>query len=160
MKIGICPGSFDPITYGHLDIIKKAAKIFDKVIVLVVINPAKTPSFDVKQRLEMISIATEGIPNVVADCYEGLLVDYAKSVGACAIVKGLRGTSDFEYEFQMALTNKKLCDQIETIFLTTNMYNMYLSSSVVRQIAAFGGDLSGLVPKKLRDIIKERFKKD
>ncbi len=160
MKICVCPGSFDPITYGHLDIIKKAAKIFDRVIVLVVINPAKRPTFTVKERLEMINIATDDMPTVVSDCYDGLLVDYAKAVGACAIVKGLRGISDFEYEFQMALTNKKLCDSIETIFFNTSMYNMYLSSSVVRQVASFGGDISGLVPKKLHGIIKERFKRD
>ncbi|MEG2144605.1 MAG: pantetheine-phosphate adenylyltransferase [Oscillospiraceae bacterium] len=160
MRIAICPGSFDPITYGHLDIIKRATKIFDKVIVLVITNPTKTPAFDVNKRVEMINIATEGIPNVEADSYDGLLVNYVKEVGACAIVKGLRATSDFEYEFQMALTNKKLCDQVETIFLTTSMYNMYLSSSVVRQVACYGGDLSGLVPKKLHGIIKERFTKE
>ena len=160
MKICVCPGSFDPVTYGHLDIIKKASEIFDKVIVLVVINPSKTPSFTVEERLEMIRAVTGDIPHVEVDSYDGLLVEYAREKGACAIVKGLRGTSDFEYEFQMALTNKKLCDSIETVFFNTDMHNMYLSSSVVRQVAEFGGDLSGLVPRKLHKMISERLKRD
>lgn len=156
MRTAVCPGSFDPITYGHLDIIKRAAKLFDKVIVLVVINPDKSPSFTTQERLEMISSVTDEIENVEVDCFEGLLIEYVRDRGAVAIVKGLRAMSDFEYEFQMALTNKKMYPEAETIFLTTSMYNMYLSSSLVKQVARFGGDISGLVPRRLHDLVKHR----
>ena len=155
-KIAICPGSFDPITNGHLDIIKRASTLFDKVIVLVVINPVKTAAFTPQERAEMISVATEGMPNVEVDTYNGLLVDYLRQVGATAIVKGLRAVSDFEYEFQMALTNKMLLPYAETVFLTTSAQNMYLSSSIVKQVAQFGGDISGFVPRRLHKRIKER----
>ena len=155
-KIAICPGSFDPITNGHLDIIKRASTLFDKVIVLVVINPVKTAAFTPQERAEMISVATEGMPNVEVDTYNGLLVDYLRQVGATAIVKGLRAVSDFEYEFQMALTNKMLLPYAETVFLTTSAQNMYLSSSMVKQVAQFGGDISEFVPRRLHKRIKER----
>ena len=155
-KIAICPGSFDPITNGHLDIIKRASTLFDKVIVLVVINPVKTAAFTPQERAEMISVATEGMPNVEVDTYNGLLVDYLRQVGATAIVKGLRAVSDFEYEFQMALTNKMLLPYAETVFLTTSAQNMYLSSSIVKQVAQFGGDISEFVPRRLHNRIKER----
>ena len=156
MKIAICPGSFDPITNGHLDIIKRASTLFDKVIVLVVINPIKNASFTPQERAEMIAEATVGMPNVEVDTYDGLLVDYLRQVGATAIVKGLRAVSDFEYEFQMALTNKMLLPYAETVFLTTSAQNMYLSSSIVKQVAHFGGDISEFVPRKLYKRIKER----
>lgn len=156
MTIAVCPGSFDPITYGHLDIIKRAAKLFDHVIVLVVINPDKSPSFSTEERLEMIRSVIEELPNVSADCFEGLLIDYVREKDATAIVKGLRAMSDFEYEFQMALTNKRMYPEAETVFLTTSMYNMYLSSSLVKQVAKFGGDISGLVPRRLHDVVKKR----
>ena len=155
-KIAICPGSFDPITNGHLDIIKRASTLFDKVIVLVVINPVKTAAFTPQERAEMISVTTEGMPNVEVDTYNGLLVDYLRQVGATAIVKGLRAVSDFEYEFQMALTNKMLLPYAETVFLTTSAQNMYLSSSIVKQVAQFGGDISEFVPRRLHKRIKER----
>ena len=155
-KIAICPGSFAPITNGHLDIIKRASTLFDKVIVLVVINPVKTAAFTPQERAEMISVATEGMPNVEVDTYNGLLVDYLRQVGATAIVKGLRAVSDFEYEFQMALTNKMLLPYAETVFLTTSAQNMYLSSSIVKQVAQFGGDISEFVPRRLHKRIKER----
>lgn len=155
-KIAICPGSFDPITNGHLDIIKRASTLFDKVIVLVVINPVKTAAFTPQERAEMISVATEGMLNVEVDTYNGLLVDYLRQVGATAIVKGLRAVSDFEYEFQMALTNKMLLPYAETVFLTTSAQNMYLSSSIVKQVAQFGGDISEFVPRRLHKRIKER----
>ena len=154
-KTAICPGSFDPITNGHLDIIKRASTLFDKVIVLVVINPVKTAAFTPQERAEMISVATEGMPNVEVDTYNGLLVDYLRQVGATAIVKGLRAVSDFEYEFQMALTNKMLLPYAETVFLTTSAQNMYLSSSIVKQVAQFGGDISEFVPRRLHKRIKE-----
>lgn len=156
MRIAVCPGSFDPITLGHLDIIKRASKLFDKVVVLVVINVDKKPSFTLEERMEMVQLVVKDIGNVEVDFYEGLLVDYVRKVGACAVVKGLRAVTDFEYEFQMALTNKKLFPFAETIFLTTSMYNMYLSSSLVKQVARFGGDISDFVPIQLHDQIKER----
>ena len=120
------------------------------------VNAEKNAAFSVEERIDMIKISTKGFPNVTVDFFDGLLVDYVKSVGACAIVKGLRAISDFEYEFQMALANKQLYDQAETVFFTTSAENMYLSSSLVRQIASFGGDVSGSVPEEIVDIIKKR----
>ena len=155
MRIAICPGSFDPVTLGHMDIITRACKIFDKVIVAVPVNPDKRASFTVEERMEMLRIATEGM-NVEVDCVRGLLADYAKEKQAVAIVKGLRAMTDFEYEFQMALTNKKLNPEVETMFLPTSMENMFLSSSMVKQIAGFGGDISHFVPGCLLDTINER----
>ena len=156
MRIAVCPGSFDPITYGHLDIINRACKLFDQVVVLVIQNLDKNPSFTAEERVEMIRSVTGEIDNVVVDTFEGLLVDYVKEKQAVAIVKGLRAMSDFEYEFQMALINKKMYPEAETVFLTTSMHNMYLSSSMVRQVARFNGDISGLVPRKLREQVRER----
>ena len=155
MRIAICPGSFDPVTLGHMDIITRACKIFDKVIVAVPVNPDKRASFTVEERMEMLRIATEGM-NVEVDCVRGLLADYAKEKQAVAIVKGLRAMTDFEYEFQMALTNKKLNPEVETMFLPTSMENMFLSSSMVKQIAGFGGDISHFIPESLLDRINER----
>ena len=160
MRIAVCPGSFDPVTYGHLDIFKRASKLFDKVIAVVVINPDKTPTFSVEERMEMIREVTVEYPNVEVDYYSGLLINYVRDKNAVAIVKGLRAMSDFEYEFQMAITNKKLYPAAETVFLTTSMYNMYLSSSLVRQMAQFKGDLSGLVPRCLHERVYERFEKE
>lgn len=156
MRIAVCPGSFDPVTKGHLDIILRASKLFDKIIVLVVINPDKTPSFTVTERMEMIRRATTEIDNMEIDCFSGLLMDYVQEKGALAIVKGLRAVTDFEYEFQMALINKKLNPKADTLFLTTSAENMYLSSSIVKQIASFGGDISDFVPKQILDDVKER----
>lgn len=155
----ICPGSFDPITRGHLDIIRRASSLFERVIVLVVINRDKTPSFTVSERAAMIRACVQELPNVEVDSYEGLLVDYARAKGACAIVKGLRAVSDFEYEFQMALTNKKLLPEAETVFLATSTENMYLSSSLVKQIASFGGDISGFVPDIVAEMVQGRLGK-
>ena len=155
-RIAICPGSFDPVTMGHLDIIRRASVLFDKVIVLVVVNPVKNTSFTPEERVELIRKSVEGIPNVEVDLYMGLLVDYVRSKGAVAIVKGLRALSDFEYEFQMALMNKKMVDQAETVFLTTNAEHLYLSSSLVKQIAYFGGDISDFVPACIHDEVKQR----
>ncbi len=155
----VCPGSFDPITRGHLDIIRRASSLFERVIVLVVINRDKTPSFTVSERAAMIRACVQELPNVEVDSYEGLLVDYARAKGACAIVKGLRAVSDFEYEFQMALTNKKLLPEAETVFLATSTENMYLSSSLVKQIASFGGDISGFVPDIVAEMVQGRLGK-
>jgi len=159
MRTAVCPGSFDPVTYGHLDIFKRASGLFDKVIVLVTINPDKRPSFTPEERMEMIKEVTADLPNVEVDCYCGLLMDYVREHNAAAVVKGLRAMSDFEYEFQMALINKKLYHEAETVFLTTDINNMYLSSSMVKQVAQFGGDISGLVPKRLHDRVYNRLKK-
>lgn len=158
----VCPGSFDPMTMGHYDIIARAAKMFTRVIVLVVPNVAKSPTFSLEERVELIKKSIGGLENVEVDCFDGLLADYIKKVGAGAIVKGLRAVSDFEYEFQMALTNKKLNPQVETLFLTTATQNMYLSSSMVKQIAGMGGDISSFVPEVIRaDIMNRIFiKKD
>ena len=155
MTIAVCPGSFDPVTKGHLDIIQRASKMFDKVIVLVIVNPDKHPTFTTEERVEMLR-ASVNIDNVTADSYCGVSADYVRKVVATVIVKGLRATTDFEYEFQMALTNKKLAPFAETIFLITAAHNMYLSSSVVRQVGSFGGDISGFVPEQVREKIAGR----
>ena len=161
-RIAVCPGSFDPVTYGHLDIITRAAKMFDKLIVVVASNSAKHCSFTPEERVNMIKKCIPDLQNVEVEHYDGLLADYAASKNANAIIKGLRAMSDFEYEFQMALTNKKLNPQVETLFLTTATQNMYLSSSMVKQIAGMGGDISSFVPEVIRaDIMNRIFiKKD
>ena len=159
-RIAICPGSFDPITLGHLDIIKRASAMFDKLIVVIMTNPAKKCSFTAEERREMIEKSISDIENAQVDCYDGLLADYAKQKNACAIIKGLRAMSDFEYEFQMALTNKKLNPDVETLFLTTRAENMYLSSSMVRQIASMNGDITDFVPPVIHnDIISRLYAK-
>lgn len=154
-RIAICPGSFDPITRGHLDIIERAAGLFDEVIVLIMVNPSKkNTAFTAQERVEMARRVTRHIPNVTVDFYSGLLADYARDKNACTLVKGLRAVTDFEYEFQMALTNKKLYPKLETMFMTTGVQYMYLSSSVVRQVASFGGDISEFVcPEILEEIL-------
>ncbi|MBQ8297225.1 MAG: pantetheine-phosphate adenylyltransferase [Ruminococcus sp.] len=160
-RVAVCPGSFDPVTLGHLDIIRRASKLFDKVIVLISRNAGKSaPSFSAAERMLMIQSVTKDIDNVVIDILDGLLADYVERVGAIAIVKGLRAVSDFEYEFQMALANKKLYAGAETVFLTTTAENMYLSSSVVKQIAYFGGDISHFVPEVILEDIKQRLVKE
>ncbi|WP_283607695.1 pantetheine-phosphate adenylyltransferase [Faecalispora anaeroviscerum] len=156
MKIAICPGSFDPVTLGHLDIINRARKIFDHLIVAVLVNPNKHTSFTVEERIDMLKRATADMPDIEVVGFEGLLADYAKIRNATAIVKGLRALSDFEYEFQMALTNKKLNPNLETLFLTTRAENMYLSSSIVKQVASFDGDISNFVPECILDDITQR----
>ncbi len=156
MRIAVCPGSFDPVTLGHTDIITRAAKLFDRVIVLVSVNSQKNTSFTPDERVELIKEVTKDLDNVVVDSHNGLLADYLKKTGACAIVKGLRAVSDFEYEFQQALANKKLYTQAETVFLVTSSENMYLSSSVVKEIASYGGDIRDFVPEAILDKIKNR----
>ncbi len=145
-----------PVTNGHKDIIYRASKLFDRVVVSVTVNVMKNPSFTVVERIQMIEKATSGLGNVVIDVCDGLLADYVKRIGACAIIKGLRAVSDFEYEFQMALANKTLYDGAETLFLTTSSENMYLSSSMVKQIGAYGGDISPFVPECILEDIKRR----
>lgn len=161
MKIAVCPGSFDPITNGHLEIIRRASRMFDKVIVVVMSNYfKKTGAFTPDERVELIKRATCDIPNVEVEMSYGLLADYAREKKAIAIVKGLRAVSDFDTEFQQALANKKLNPEVETVFLTASGENMYLSSSVVKQICEFGGDISEFVPPEIRDDIEKRLRKD
>ena len=160
MKIGIYPGSFDPITLGHLDVISRAVKVFDKLIVAVMVNPNKHFSFTEEERVELIRKAAQGIENIEIVSFDGLLADYAKMRNATAIVKGLRALSDFEYEFQMALTNKKLNPMLDTLFLATSAEYMFLSSSMVKQVASFGGDISAFVPSCILEEIQERLSRD
>ncbi len=160
MKIAIYPGSFDPVTKGHIDVIQRASKIFDKVIVVVMVNPAKKPIFTTQERVDFIKRVTKDIKNVEVDSFVGLVVDYAKMKKAQTLIKGLRAVTDFEYEFQQALTNKKLNEDIETLFLVTNQEYMYLSSTVVRQIAIFGGDITQFVPAEIKDELVARFKQE
>lgn len=159
IKIAIAPGSFDPLTYGHLDIITRAAKLFDKVIAVVVKNPAKQGVFTLEERMKMLKTVTADIENVEVDFHDGLLVDYVCEKGACAIVKGLRALSDFEYEFAQALINKEMYGGADTVFLTTKAENMYLSSSVIREIAAVGGDISPFIPKEICKNIEKKLRK-
>ena len=155
MKLAIYPGSFDPVTNGHIDVIKRATKLFDRVIVAVIRNPEKKPQFGLNERVEMLKLSAQGLRNVVIDSFEGLLVDYARKKRARTIVRGLRAVSDFDYEFQMALTNRKMAPEIETLFMMTDYKYSYLSSSFVKQIAKLGGNISGLVPKAVRDKLKK-----
>lgn len=157
MKLAVCPGSFDPVTIGHLDIISRAATMFDKVVVVVMTNYRKPNySFTPEERVMMLRRCTQDIPNVEIDRYEGLLAEYARQRGAVAIVKGLRAVSDFEDEFQQALTNKKLNPDVETVFVTADAENMFLSSSVVKQVCEFGGDIRAFVPPAVHDDIVKR----
>ena len=154
--VAICPGSFDPITVGHLDIITRTAKMFSRVIVVVMTNAKKKNGlFTPQERMELIRRCTGRLPNVEVDYFGGLLADYAKAQGAAAIVKGLRVLSDYEDEFKQALTNKKLAPEVETIFLVTNTEYMFLSSSVVKEVGSLGGDIEDFVPPEIKeDIIK------
>lgn len=151
MNVAVYPGSFDPITNGHLDIIRRAAKLYDKVIVGVLTNSAKQPMFSKSQRADFIRKSTADIDNIEVSFFDGLLVDFLKRENAKVIVKGLRATSDFEYEFQMALVNKQLCPDVETVFLSSSERFTYLSSSIVREIGKLGGDISVFVPPEILD---------
>lgn len=159
MSIAICPGSFDPITLGHLNIIRRTSKIFDRVIVCVMFNSTKTsPMFTVEERVDMVRRAVSRYPNVTVDSYSGLLAEYAKAHEGAVLVKGLRAASDFEYEFQMNLINKKINPSLETMFLTSDGKYTFLSSSVVREMAQYGADLSGLVPNEIIEDIERKAK--
>lgn len=154
MSIAICPGSFDPITLGHLNIIRRTAQIFDRVIVCVMHNANKpNPMFTVEEKLDMVRRAVSRYPNVAVDSSDGLLAEYARQYEGAVIVKGLRAASDFEYEFQMNLINKKINPELETMFLTASEKYTFLSSSVVREMAVYGADLTGLVPNEIMDEI-------
>lgn len=160
MKIAIYPGSFDPVTSGHLNIIQRAAKIFDKLIVCVMVNAGKRPMFSQEERVEMIRRVTADIPNVEVDFSGDLLADYAKRKGSCVIVKGLRAGSDFENEFQMALINHKINPDLDTMFLTAESQYMYLSSSTVKELGSYGVDLSDFLPCEIIPDFQERIKQN
>lgn len=153
----ICPGSFDPITKGHLDIIERSAELFSQVIVGVLENPGKNPLFSLTERVELIQTAIRHLPNVEVVYFSGLLVDFAQKSEAKVIVKGLRAISDFEYEFQMALNNKRLAPEIETMFMMTKNEYSFLSSSVVREIARYGGNIRDLVTPEIEEALKVKF---
>ena len=156
MKIAIYPGTFDPITNGHLDILERALKLFDKVIITVAKNPTKQPLFDQEERRSMIRSAVKRYKNVEVDMFDGLLVEYARKKKATSLVRGLRAISDFEYELQMALMNRKLDSTLETVFLMPNEKYTYLNSSIIREIARLGGDVRDFVPETVLKALTEK----
>ena len=156
MKTAIYPGSFDPITSGHLNIIRRAASIFDKLIVCVMVNAGKNPMFSLEERVDLMRRVSGDLPNVEIDCSNELLAEYARRRGSCVVVKGLRAVSDFESEFQMALLNRKINPDLDTMFLTADSQYMYLSSSMVKELGAYGGDLSDFLPKEIIPDFQER----
>lgn len=159
-RVAVCPGSFDPITYGHLDIITRAAKVFDELYVVVLNNSSKQPLFSVEERMDLINQVTKRIPNVKVDSFQGLLVDYADGVHAQAIIRGLRAVSDFEYEMQITSMNRVLDDKIETFFIMTNNQYSFLSSSIVKEVAKYGGKISELVPDEVEEALLKKFDDD
>lgn len=157
--LAVYPGSFDPITNGHLDLLSRGLKLFDRIIIAVAVNPAKTPLFTLEERLDLIKRSLEDFPlkdRVEVDAFEGLLVDYVKKVGAKAILRGLRAVSDFEYEFQMALMNRRLNSEVETFFLMTGMRWIYISSRIIKEVAMAGGCVKGLVPDPVEKKLIEK----
>ena len=158
MLRAIYPGSFDPVTLGHLDIIKRSASMVDELIVGVLNNKAKSPLFSVEERVKMLGEVTKELPNVKVIPFAGLLVDFARQTESKMIIRGLRAITDFEYELQMSQMNRKLEENVETVFLTTNLEYSYLSSSMVKEVAAFGGDISQLVPAYVADRVNEKMK--
>ena len=157
MKIAVYPGSFDPATYGHLDVIRRAAVSFDKVIVGVLHNSSKSPLFSVQERVNILEKATQDVPNVEVKPFEGLSVNFARENHAQVIIRGLRAVTDFEYEIQIAQTNKVEYPDLETIFLTTGLHYSYLSSTIVREFAAYGGDISRFVPAEIIPLIQAKY---
>lgn len=156
MKVAIYPGSFDPVTSGHLNIIRRAANIFDKLIVCVMVNAGKNPMFSLDERVELIRRVTMNLPNVEVDCSDELLAEYARRRGSCVVVKGLRAGSDFENEFQMALINHKINPELDTMFLTAESQYMFLSSSAVKELGSYGVDLSDFLPSEIIPDFQER----
>ena len=157
VRRAIYPGSFDPVTNGHLDIVQRASSLFDEVIVAVAVNIGKDPLFTIEERMEMLQQACIHMPNVTVDSFDGLLVRYAESHSAGVIVKGLRALSDFEFEFEMALMNRRIDEGIETVFMMTSAEYSYLSSSIIKEVAGFGGSVEGLVPKVVEDRLTDKF---
>ncbi len=159
MLRAVYPGSFDPVTYGHLDIIRRSRSLADELIVGVLNNKAKTPLFSVEERVKILEEMTKNMPGVKIVPFEGLLIDFAKEMSAGIVVRGLRAVTDFEYELQMAQTNNKLSPELETVFLTTSLEYSYLSSTIVKEVAAFGGDISQFVPETIERRIQEKIMK-
>ncbi|MDC3416499.1 pantetheine-phosphate adenylyltransferase [Aquibacillus salsiterrae] len=157
-RLAICPGSFDPVTNGHLDIIQRGTKVFDQIIVAVLNNQSKAPLFSVEERVHLLQEVTKDFPNVVVDSFSGLLVDYAKAKKAQAILRGLRAVSDFEYELQIASMNRNLNDEIETFFIMTNNQYSFLSSSMVKEVAKYHASVTDLVPQAVEIALKAKFK--
>ena len=158
MKIAVYPGSFDPVTFGHLDIINRASKMFDEVIVAVMCNSAKTPLFSLDERVKMLQESVKDLSNVKIESFSGLLIDYCKSADIHIVIRGLRAITDFEYELQIAQTNKELShNQVDTVFLTTSLEYSYLSSSVVKEIASYNGDISPCVPEFIADKLYQKY---
>lgn len=154
----VYPGTFDPVTYGHVDLIKRALKIFDKVIIAVAHNPEKQPLFTVEERIKLLKSVTKGLKGVVIEDFDGLVVDYVKKKGASVVIRGLRMLSDFEYEFQMALTNRKLAQDIETIFMMPSEQYSYLSSKLIKEAVALGADAKAFVPKFVEKALIEKLR--
>ncbi len=159
MAVAVYPGSFDPVTFGHLDIIRRASLLTERLVVGVLNNSAKSPLFTVDERVEMIREAVKDLPNVEVKSFSGLTVDFAKNEGATAIVRGLRAVTDFEYELQFSQTNRKIMPTVDTIFLTTSLQYAYLSSSIVKEVASYGGDISEFVPGFVAQKITEKIEK-
>ncbi|MBL0712937.1 MAG: pantetheine-phosphate adenylyltransferase [Desulfosarcina sp.] len=157
LKLAIYPGSFDPVTNGHIDIIVRGLKIFDRIVVGILNNPAKAPLFSIQERKEMLHASLKGFGSVEIDTFDGLLVDYALQRGAQAILRGMRAVSDFEYEFQMALMNRRLNREIQTVFLMTGLRWIFTSSSIIKEAARFGGNITGMVPKIVNQKLQQKF---
>jgi pantetheine-phosphate adenylyltransferase len=158
-RIAIYPGSFDPVTNGHIDIVERGLKLFDKIIVAILHNPAKESLFSVEERIELLKICLKNNPDIEVDAFSGLLVDYAAQRKAHAILRGLRAVSDFEYEFQLALMNRRLNREVQTVFLMTGMRWIFTSSSIIKEAAQFGGNVNGMVPPEVNKRLKEKFGK-
>ena len=158
LRKAIYPGSFDPPTYGHLDIIERASGFCDELIIGVLKNSAKTPLFSVGERVNMLKAVTKDMDHVRVESFDGLTVEFAKAMGATMIVRGLRALTDFDYELQLSQINKKLCEDVETVFLSTNLMYSYISSSTVKEVASYGADISDMVPPYIRDIVVKKIK--
>ena len=158
-RIAIYPGSFDPVTNGHLDILERGLMLFDKIIVAILLNPGKASLFSVDERVEMLTASTQKLKNIEIDQFDGLLVDYAKKRNAQAILRGMRAVSDFEYEFQLALMNRRFNRDIQTVFLMTGLRWIFTSSSIIKEAASFGGNINGMVPPVVRQKLKDKFKR-
>ena len=158
-KIAIYPGSFDPVTNGHVDIAQRGLRLFDKIIVAILSNPGKDFLFTVEERIEMLESSFEEYPNIEVGTFDGLLVDYAAKKDSIAILRGMRAVSDFEYEFQLALMNRKLNREVQTVFLMTSLRWIFTSSSIIKEAAQFGGDIKGMVPPIVNEKLKAKFKR-
>ncbi len=157
MRRAVYPGTFDPVTYGHLDVIKRGSKIFDELVVAVGHNPLKDPLFTINERMDMISKNTKNISNIKVDCFKGMLIDYMKEMQTNVILRGIRTVSDFEYEFQRALTNRVLKTDIETVFVMTSQEYSFLNSSLIKEAVSLGGDISKFVPSDVEKLLQQKF---